>query len=114
MPTRNVNLTDLHDRLITKLVASGEYNNASEVVREGLRLLAERRKAHEAYVAWFKREVQKGLDQLDRGDFVSVPLDGIKEFIGASADQARRRVAARAKRQAQRHPIHGAGEGRPR
>ena len=43
MPTRNINLTDHFDRLIKGEVASGRYGNASEVVREGLRLM-ERRK----------------------------------------------------------------------
>ena len=41
MPTRNVNLTEHFDRFIETGVSSGRFSNASEVVREGLRLLAE-------------------------------------------------------------------------
>ena len=46
MPTRNVVLTDRQAELIEKLVASGQYQNASEVLRDGLRLL-ERREREE-------------------------------------------------------------------
>ena len=42
MPTRNVVLTDQQAELIEKLVDSGRYQNASEVLREGLRLLQRR------------------------------------------------------------------------
>jgi antitoxin ParD1/3/4 len=47
MPTRNVNLTDALDRYVADRVASGKYENASEVVRAALREL-ERRDAVEA------------------------------------------------------------------
>ena len=38
MPTRNVALTEHHQKVIADLVGSGRYLNASEVMREGLRL----------------------------------------------------------------------------
>lgn len=41
MATRNVVLTSAQDALIDRLVASGRYQNASEVLRSGLRLLEE-------------------------------------------------------------------------
>lgn len=46
MPTRNVVLTDQQADMVEKLVHSGRYQNASEVLRDGLRLL-ERREAEE-------------------------------------------------------------------
>ena len=39
MPTRNVVLTPHHEALIERLVTSGRYQNASEVLRAGLREL---------------------------------------------------------------------------
>jgi len=36
MPTRNVVLTDHQANMVEQLVASGRYQNASEVLREGL------------------------------------------------------------------------------
>ena len=47
MPTRNVVLTDQQAELVEKLVNSGRYQNASEVLRDGLRLL-QRRELEEA------------------------------------------------------------------
>lgn len=39
MPTRNVVLTEAQSELLDRLVTSGRYQNASEVLRAGLRLL---------------------------------------------------------------------------
>ena len=39
MVTRNVVLTDTQDQLVQALVASGRYQNVSEAMRAGLRLL---------------------------------------------------------------------------
>ena len=39
MPTRNVNLTDELERFVLAKVESGQYENASEVVRAALRTL---------------------------------------------------------------------------
>ena len=39
MPTRNVVLTDQQAELVEMLVQSGRYQNASEVLRDGLRFL---------------------------------------------------------------------------
>ena len=47
MPTRNVVLTDQQADMVEELVHSGRYQNASEVLRNGLRLL-ERREAEES------------------------------------------------------------------
>jgi antitoxin ParD1/3/4 len=39
MPTRNINLTDQMDSYVDAKIQSGEYANASEVLRAGLRAL---------------------------------------------------------------------------
>ena len=46
MPTKNVVLTDYQAQYVNSLVASGRYQNVSEVLRDGLRLV-ERRDADE-------------------------------------------------------------------
>ena len=45
MPTRNVVLTDHQESLIHRLVATGRYRNASEVMRDALRALERRRQS---------------------------------------------------------------------
>ena len=54
MPTRNVNLTDHFDRFIQARINSGRFSNASEVVREGLRLLEQREKEDKAKLEWLR------------------------------------------------------------
>jgi antitoxin ParD1/3/4 len=41
VPTRNINLTEHLHNFVERQVASGRYSNASEIVRESLRLLEE-------------------------------------------------------------------------
>ena len=69
MPTRNVVLTKRQQKLIETLVASGRYQNASEVLRDGLRLV-EQRQAEEAGRLKALREAARiGIAALDRGEF---------------------------------------------
>jgi len=48
MPTRNVVLTEQQADLVESLVGSGRYQNASEVLRDGLRLLQRREDEEQA------------------------------------------------------------------
>jgi antitoxin ParD1/3/4 len=67
MPTRNVVLTDHQANLLEQLVTNGRYQNASEVLREGLRLL-ENREAEDAYrLAALRNAVQVGIADIESG-----------------------------------------------
>ena len=67
MPTRNVVLTDHQATLVEQLVAKGRYQNASEVLREGLRLL-ENREAEDAYrLQALSNAVQVGIADIESG-----------------------------------------------
>jgi len=67
MPTRNVVLTDHQASLVEQLVTSGRYQNASEVLREGLRLV-EQREAEDAYrLQALHAAVQVGIADIDSG-----------------------------------------------
>jgi antitoxin ParD1/3/4 len=69
MPTRNVVLTKHQEKVIETLVGSGRYQNASEVLREGLRLV-EQRDAEDAVKLEALREAAGvGFGALDRGEF---------------------------------------------
>jgi antitoxin ParD1/3/4 len=68
MPTRNINLTDRLDRFVDTEVGSGRYGNASEVVREGLRLLETRKREEQAKLKWLRSAIDEASDELDRGD----------------------------------------------
>lgn len=92
MPTRNVVLTEHHEAVIDRLVKSGRYQNASEVMREGLRLI-EQREAHEAAKLEALRDAARiGFADLDEGRFVDVPSDHLESFIAGLGREAETRV----------------------
>jgi antitoxin ParD1/3/4 len=58
----NVNLTPQLEAWVQQKVAAGRYNNASEVVREALRLLEERDQEREARLQGLRQAIHEGLD----------------------------------------------------
>jgi len=64
----NVSLTPELERRIGEKVESGLYTTASEVVREGLRLLFEAEEARGRRLERLRADIQLGLDELDRGE----------------------------------------------
>jgi antitoxin ParD1/3/4 len=69
MPTRNVVLTDRQEKLIETLVESGRYQNASEVLRDGLRLVEQRDAEDVAKLEVLREAARTGVAALDRGEF---------------------------------------------
>jgi antitoxin ParD1/3/4 len=67
MPTRNINLTEHFDRFVQRQVSSGRYSNASEIVREGLRLLEEQEQERQAKLRALRRAAREGFDEIDQG-----------------------------------------------
>lgn len=68
MPTRNVVLTDRNEAMIESLVASGRYQNASEVLREGLRLLEQNAAEEAARLEALREAAKAGIAAIDRGE----------------------------------------------
>lgn len=64
MSTRNVVLTDEQDQFVSTLVASGRFQNASEALRAGLRLL----EAEESQTLALRARLRAGLDEATRGE----------------------------------------------
>jgi antitoxin ParD1/3/4 len=69
MPTMNVSLPAALAEFVEKEVASGNYATASEVVRDGLRMLREERAVYQEKLAILRREIQIGLDEVDAGKY---------------------------------------------
>lgn len=86
MPTRNVVLTDQQSTFVDALVADGRFQNASEALRAGLRLLEK----EEAVWEESRRGVLEGLAQVQRG-----------EFAEGTGEEAIRRAWSRALAKAQ-------------
>ena len=76
MATKNVVLTDHQEELVAGLVASGRYQNASEAMRAGLRLL----EREEAEVSELSARLARGVEQAVNRDLAE----------GSGADAIRR------------------------
>ena len=72
----NVSLTPELDQFIADQLESGRYRSASEIVREGLRLLQHREEEHAAKLELLRKAVSEGIAQLDRGE----GIDGAEAF----------------------------------
>jgi antitoxin ParD1/3/4 len=86
MATRNVVLTEAQDALVERLVAAGRYQNASEVLRSGLRLLEEQ----EADLDDLRARLTAGLAEAREGARAAGSGD---EAVGRAFARARRAAA---------------------
>lgn len=78
----NVSLTKELEKLVEAKVKTGRYHSASEVVREGLRLLEERDQLHAIKLEELREEIRRGLSSGR-----STPLD-----IGEVKARVRKKV----------------------
>lgn len=80
----NVSLTPELEQYVAKKVESGLYQTASEVIREGLRLLKEKDELHQRKLDVLRREIQVGIDQADRGELSPIDAKGTLKRLRAS------------------------------
>ncbi len=86
----NISLTKEFESYVTQKVESGLYHSASEVIRDGLRLMKERDELHQSRLAELRREIALGVEQADRGQMrpfneevtARVKADGRKRVAG--------------------------------
>jgi len=83
----NVSLTSELEKYVSEKVASGLYHSASEVVREGLRLLKDQDALRAMRLNDLRQQIQQGIDSGD-----SQPLD-IEDVV----DRGKKRRAQRSK-----------------
>ena len=66
-----------YQAFVKTVIDHGQFQTEEQVVGEALRLLAERNRRVEE----FRREVQVGLDQLERGEYTEYDDESLKEFF---------------------------------
>lgn len=69
MPTRNVVLTDRQAELLERLVREGRYQNASEVMREGLRLVEDKEQDTKARLKALREAARIGVADIESGRY---------------------------------------------
>lgn len=94
MPTRNISLTDRLDRFVETHVSTGRYQNASEVVRDALRLLQQRHQEDMLKLRRLRKAIQEGEDALAHGDYTDVDLDELPEFLANLGTTGKKRAKA--------------------
>ena len=70
----NISLNKHFEAFVEGAVKSGRYESSSEVVRAGLRLLEEQ----EIRLAALSERIERGLEELDRGEGVAFDAERIK------------------------------------
>jgi antitoxin ParD1/3/4 len=91
MPTRNISLTTEQDAFVEKIVEAGEYQNASEAMRDALRALQQRRREDALKLDALRAQIQLGVAALDRGDAVEVDDGELEDFMSQLAAPPRKR-----------------------
>ena len=89
MPTRNISLTPEQDAFIEEAVKSGEYQNASEAVRDALRALQQRRREDSLKLEALRRQIDAGVDALDRGEFIEIADTELDAYLDGLTDRAK-------------------------
>jgi len=92
MPTRNISLTPEQDAFVEKVVTAGEYQNASEAVRDALRVLQQRKREDELKLKALQAQLQAGIDALDRGDYVELDDAELDRYLAPTPARQRRRT----------------------
>ena len=81
MPTRNISLTAEQDAFVERLVNAGEYQNASEAIRDALRSLERRRREDDLKLKALRIQLKAGIDAIKRGDFVEIEEADLEGYL---------------------------------
>jgi antitoxin ParD1/3/4 len=88
MPTRNIVLTEHQAALVERLVASGRYQNASEVLREGLRLIERLAAEEQARLDALRNAANIGIADMEAGRYRHFDTAaGFRSFLSALAEE---------------------------
>jgi len=85
----HITLTPELEGRIKNKVESGRYNNASDVIREALRFMDEHTLlVKQMKLDYLRREVAKGAEQAERGEFSEHTVDTLLEELNTQEQTA--------------------------
>jgi antitoxin ParD1/3/4 len=91
MPTRNISLTPEQDAFVQEVVQSGHYQNASEAVRDALRVLQQRRREDALRLKALRNAVRAGIDALERGEYEEIGEAQLDAYLDRLEQRASRK-----------------------
>jgi antitoxin ParD1/3/4 len=97
-PAMNVSLTPKLEKFVQRKLKSGMYASASEVIRDGLRLMEAKDKSDAEKLEALRKEIAKGVEQIERGEYIEVSRAGLRDFFEGIKRRGRRRLAQRRKK----------------
>ncbi len=77
----HISLTDKLDDYVREKVKSGLYNNASEVIREALRLKISAEETEAAKLARLREAIDVGWEQAERGECIPFDMQEILQEL---------------------------------
>lgn len=92
--TRNVVLSQHQHQLVEALVESGRYQNASEVLREGLRVLERQESEDAAKLSALRDAAERGWLDVATRRYDDIADENLNDFIGQLGDRAARAHSA--------------------
>ena len=95
----NVLLKPELKKFVTEKVNAGQYGDASELINEALEVLSEQERFTPKHEAYLRRELRRGLEQLDRGEFSDFSAETIiAQERSKLASSTRRRAPKKRRR----------------
>ena len=91
----NVSLTTELDRYVTEKVQSGLYHSASEVIREGLRLLKEQDAIRQARLKQLGHDIDLATTQIENGQYSEFSAQELPALAQSIKIKGRQRQAAK-------------------
>jgi len=89
----NISLTPELDTYVQQKVQTGMYHSASEVIREGLRLLREQDQLRQARLVQLRQDVDLGSQQIARGEYTEYTTDTVKDLAAEIKRKGRKMLA---------------------
>lgn len=81
MPTRNISLTPEQDAFVEEIVQAGDYQNASEAVRDALRALQQRRKQDALKLELLRAQIELGVSAIESGAATELDDSELEDYL---------------------------------
>jgi len=86
----NISLTKELEEMVQAQVRSGQYQSASEVIREALRLFHERQLLRQIRLEELRKEIDKGLKSIEEGRVSTWDVEEFKKKARARRKEGNR------------------------